>query len=162
MILTLQNRFSVSDFAWNFANVSIIPIMIWVFWVIEMTSQCIRTSKLINTLVSDRNMCSYHRYDGPIDQYSSQSDFSDGAATNWYFREVCSSQHPKKISRWIEATFFGRKRIWIHANPFTELGDIFPAGASVCWGGVPSSNPRTLVNYQSTWRNASFVSAHCG
>ena len=34
--------------------------------------------------------------------------FSDGAATNRHFREVCSSQHPQKISKGVEATFFGR------------------------------------------------------
>ena len=84
---------------------------------------CIGTSKLINTLVSGRNVDSYHRYDGPIDQYSPQSDFSDGAATNRYFREVCSSQHPIKISFAAKATFFGGENIWNHANSFTELGD---------------------------------------
>ena len=88
-----------------------------------MTAQCTGTSKLINTLVSGRNMDSYHRYDGPIGQYSPQSDFSDGAATNRYFREVCSSQHPIKISRPAKATFFGGENIWNHANRFTELGD---------------------------------------
>ena len=29
-----------------------------------------------------------------------------------------------------------------------------------CAGGSPSSNPRTLVNYQSTWRNASRIHDH--
>ena len=87
-----------------------------------MTAQCIGTSKLINSLVSGRNMNSYHRYDGPIGQYSPQSDFSDGAATNRYFREVCSSVHPIKISRRNQATFFREKKIWNHANSFTELG----------------------------------------
>ena len=106
-----------------------------------MTSQCIGTSKLINTLVSGRNTRSYHRYDGPIDRYSSQSDFSDGAATTWYFREVCSSQHPIKISRTIQSTFFREKKIWNHANPFTELGDSEYQRASRGWGGPP---PRIL------------------
>ena len=115
-----------------------------------MTSECVGTSKLINTLVSERNICSYHRYDGPIGQYSSQSDFSDGAATNWHFQEVCSSQHPKKISRRAESTFFGRKKNWIHANPITELGARGSPGASVWRGGSPSPNFPTLVNYQST------------
>ena len=64
----------------------------------------------------------FHRYHGPRGQYPAQGDFGDGAATNWHFREVCSSQHPKKISKGVEATFFGRKKIWIHANPITELG----------------------------------------
>ena len=96
-----------------------------------MTSQCIGTSKLINTLVSERNMCSYHRYDGPIGQYSPQSDFSDGAATNSHFREVCSSQHLKKISRCVGATFFGRKKNWIHANPITEQKVTWSPTASV-------------------------------
>ena len=75
-----------------------------------MTSQCIGTSKLINTLVSERNMCSYHRYDGPIGQYPAQRDFSDGAATNRHFREVCSSQHPQKISNAAKATFLDGKK----------------------------------------------------
>ena len=140
-ILTLQNRFSLSDFSRNFQNVSINPRMIWLFSVIEMTSQCIGTSKLINTLVSGRNTNSYHRYDGRIDQYSPQSDFSDGAATTWYFREVCSSQHPIKISGTIQATFFREKKNWIHANSFTELGDRSCERGSACWGGSPSSNP---------------------
>ena len=96
-----------------------------------MTSQCIGTSKLINTLVSERNMCSYHRYDGPIGQYPAQRDFSDGAATNRHFREVCSSQHPQKISNPAKATFFGRKKIWIHVNPITEQKVTWSPTASV-------------------------------
>ena len=104
-----------------------------------MTSQCIGTSKLINTLVSERNMCSYHRYDGPIGQYSSQSDFSDGAATNRHFREVCSSQHPQKISRDVKATFFGRKKIGfmsIRSLSKKLHGRTEPR----CGGGVPLSD----------------------
>ena len=58
--------------------------------------------------------------------------FSDGAATNRHFREVCSSQHPQKISNAAKATFFGRKKIWIHANPITELGARGGLRASVC------------------------------
>ena len=102
-----------------------------------MTAQCIGTSKLINTLVSGRNMDSYHRYDGPIGQYSPQSDFSDGAATNRYFREVCSSQHPIKISFAAKATFFRRKTFWNHENSFTELGDRVCVNPSTDWGGSP-------------------------
>ena len=107
-----------------------------------MTSQCIGTSKLINTLVSGRNTRSYHRYDGPIDRYSSQSDFSDGAATTWYFREVCSSQHPIKISRTNQATFFKELSFWANANRFTELGARRYQRASTGWGGGPP--PRIL------------------
>ena len=99
-----------------------------------MTSQCIGTSKLINTLVSGRNTCSYHRYDGPIDRYSSQSDFSDGAATTGYFREVCSSQHPIKIFLHVKATFFRGIFFWNHANSFTELGVRRCERGSSYWG----------------------------
>ena len=102
-----------------------------------MTAQCIGTSKLINTLVSGRNMDSYHRYDGPIGQYSPQSDFSDGAATNRYFQEVCSNLHPIKISLSSKATFFGGKIFWNHANRITELGERWCRTSSVCWGGSP-------------------------
>ena len=88
-----------------------------------MTSQCTGTSKLINTLVSGRNMDCYHRYDGPIGQYSPQSDFSDGAATNRYFQEVCSNLHHIKISLPSKATFLGGEIFWNHANRITELGE---------------------------------------
>ena len=57
--------------------------------------------------------------------------FSDGAATNRHFREVCSSQHPQKISNAAKATFFGRKKIWIHANPITEQKVTWSPTASV-------------------------------
>ena len=94
-------------------------------------------------------MCSYHRYDGPIGQYSSQSDFSDGAATNWHFREVCSSQHPKKISTCIEATYFGR--IFFGFMQIRSLSsELEESYEPRCAGGGSPSNPRTLVNYQST------------
>ena len=63
--------------------------------------------------------------------------FSDGAATNRHFREVCSSQHPQKISNAAKATFFGRKKIWIHANPITEQKVTWSTTASVCGGGPP-------------------------
>ena len=53
----------------------------------------------------------FHRYYGPRAQYPAQGDFGDGAATNWHFREVCSSQHPQKILRPAKAIFFGRKKI---------------------------------------------------
>ena len=91
-----------------------------------MASQCIGTSKLINTLVSERNMCSYHRYDGPIGQYSSQSDFSDGAATNRHFWEVCSSQHPQKIWKGARATFFEGKKIWPSFKKMPQAGHSQP------------------------------------
>ena len=108
-----------------------------------MTSQCIGTSKLINTLVSERNMCSYHRYDGPIGQYSPQSDFSDEAATNWHFLEVCSSQHPKKISGRVEATFFGRKKFGF--MPIRSLSsEIEGPQHPRCGGGVPLSEFSSL------------------
>ena len=57
--------------------------------------------------------------------------FSDGAATNRHFREVCSSQHPKKITFAVKATFFGRKKIWIHVNPITEQKVTWSTTASV-------------------------------
>ena len=63
--------------------------------------------------------------------------FCAGAATNRHFREVCSSQHPQKISRCIKATFFGRKKIWIHVNPITEQKVTWSPTASVWRGGVP-------------------------
>ena len=66
--------------------------------------------------------------------------FSDGAATNRHFREVCSSQHPKKISRCVEATFFGRKKNWIHVNPITQQKVTWSQRASVWRGGSPSPN----------------------
>ena len=57
--------------------------------------------------------------------------FSDGAATNRHFREVCSSQHPQKISKTAKATFFGRKFFWIHVNPITEQKVTWSTTASV-------------------------------
>ena len=111
-----------------------------------MTHQCIGTSKLINTLVSGRNTSSYHRYDGPVDQHSPQSDFSDGAATNRYFRGVCSIQHPIKILFAKQATFSGRKKFWIHANSFTELGVTGDQRGSACWGGPPPRILQPIVN----------------
>ena len=73
----------------------------------------------------------FHRYHGPRAQYPAQGDFGDGAATNWHFREVCSSQHPQKISNAAKATFFRRKQIWIHANPITEQKVTWSPTASV-------------------------------
>ena len=57
-----------------------------------------------------------------------------------HFREVCSSQHPQKISKPAKAIFFGRKKIWIHANPITEQKVTWSPTASVWRGGSPSPN----------------------
>ena len=64
--------------------------------------------------------------------------FSDGAATNWHFREVCSSQHPQKISRCIEATFFGRKKIgFMQIRSLSS--ELEGRQEPRCGGGVPLS-----------------------
>ena len=56
------------------------------------------------------------------------------------FERFVAANTPQKISYRIEATFFGRKKIWTHANPFTELGARGYPGASVWRGGSPSPN----------------------
>ena len=62
--------------------------------------------------------------------------FSDGAATNRHFREVCSSQHPKKITFAAKATFFGRKKIGFMQirSLSSELEDVHHPR---CAGGGP-------------------------
>ena len=85
-------------------------------------------------------MCSYHRYDGPIDQYPGQGDFGDGAATKWYFREVSSSQNPIKNYLQIKLLFlknflFGQMQIASLSSELESVKEPRRAG-----GGSPSSN----------------------
>ena len=64
--------------------------------------------------------------------------FSDGAATNWYFQDICSSQNPKKISRPVEATFFGR--IFFGFMQIRSLSsELEGCQEPRCGGGVPLS-----------------------
>ena len=88
----------------------------------SVASQTPKKVEDVGELFRDNKLAFGPKERRPQNSYKSTLEyprFSDGAATNRHFREVCSSQHPQKISKTAKATFFGRKKIWIHANPIT-------------------------------------------
>ena len=108
--------------------------------------------------VQRQQTCFWTEGNRPQNSYESTLEyprFSDGAATNRHFRFECYRKNPQKISKSAKAAFLGRKKIWIHVNPITEQKVTWSPTASVWRGGSPSPILLTLVNYQSTWRNAS-------